>query len=71
MGDKVKILDSGRAIARQVRRVLTNNDDLSLNKNPSYAFYSTGDAKELKTVAKKLVGAQVNDLINSVQAISL
>ena len=71
MGDKVKILDSGKAIARQVRRVLTNNDDLSLNKNPSYAFYSTGDAKELKTVAKKLVGAQVNDLINSVQAISL
>jgi len=71
MEDRVKILDSGKAIARRVRRVLANNNNLSFANSPSYGFYTTGNSEEFEVVAKKLVGGEVRKLINSVQSISL
>lgn len=68
MGDKVKILDSGAAIARQVKRVLTNNNHLSLSNNPSHTFYTTGDAEEFTIVSKKLLGDKFSHLIKPAQA---
>lgn len=71
MGQKVKILDSGKAIARQVKRVLTNNNSLTLSNRPSHRFYTTGNAKEFTKVSKKLIGENFGGLIKSVQGISL
>lgn len=71
VGDKVKILDSGGAIAMQVRRVLTNNNKLSLSNSLSYVFYTTGDPIQFSAVAKKLVGGKLGDLIKSVKSVSL
>lgn len=42
IGSNVLILDSGAAITRQVRRVLTNNDILS-NSVSNHKFFTTGD----------------------------
>ncbi|MEK7534546.1 MAG: glutamate racemase [Patescibacteria group bacterium] len=71
VGSKVKILDSGNAIARQARRVLTNNNSLSLSKNTLHEFYTTGNAEEFVKVSKKLVGDKFRRLIKEVQAVSL
>lgn len=71
MGDKVKILDSGEAVARHVKRVLTNNNNLSFSSSTQHLFYTTGNADQFKTVAKKLVGEKFRDLINSVQSVLL
>ncbi len=71
VGSKVKILDSGNAIARQARRVLTNNNSLSLSKNTLHEFYTTGNAEEFVKVSKKLVGNKLGELIKSIQSVSL
>jgi len=71
MGGKVKVLDSGKAIARQARRVLTENNSLVSMNNPSHLFYTTGDANKFEVVAKKLVGDKLRKLISSVQSVSL
>lgn len=71
MGDKVTILDSGEAIARQVRRVLTNDNILSLLNKSSYEFYTTGDASEFTRVSRKVVGEGCGDLIKSVRQAEL
>lgn len=71
MGDKVKILDSGKAIARQVKRVLTNNNHLSLSNNPSYTFYTTGNTEEFTQVSKRLIGRKISPSINEVHKVSL
>lgn len=71
MGDKVKILDSGKAIARQVKKVLTNNNALSLSDSPSYAFYTTGDARKFNRVSKRLLGRKIAPYINKVHNVTL
>lgn len=70
MGEKIKVVDSGVAVSRQVKRVLTNNKILSLSNSPSYTFYTTGDAKEFTRVSKELVGDDFGDLIKLVQYIT-
>lgn len=71
LGRSVLVLDSGAAIARQVRRVLTANNNLSLSNRPSHRFYTTGNAEKFTKVSKKLVGENFGDLIKSVKHISL
>lgn len=55
LGSKVSVLDSGPAIARQVRRVLTQNKMLSNNKRAKHSFYTTGDGKLYDMEAEKVV----------------
>lgn len=71
MGDKIKILDSGKAIARQVKRVLTNNNHLYLSNNPSYTFYTTGNTEEFTQVSRRLLGRKISPSINEVHKVSL
>ncbi len=51
LGPTVTILDSGPAIARQVKRVLENNNAVAVEQQPEYSFYTTGDP----VIAKKLL----------------
>lgn len=67
MGDKVKILDSGKAIARQVKRVLASNNNLSLSTSPFYSFYTTGNASEFTKVSKKLVSRKFGGLVKKLK----
>lgn len=54
LGPKVFVLDSGPAIARQVRRVLARNKILSNSKEARHDFYTTGDGKLYNKKAKKI-----------------
>ncbi len=71
LGKEVLILDSGGAIARQVRRILANNNKLVLTKSPLYKFYTTGDAGKFTSLAKKLIGDKLTEKIKGVKSISL
>lgn len=71
LGKEVLILDSGGAIARQVRRILTNNDELALTKGPLYKFYTTGDAIQFTSLAKKLIGAKLAEKIKGAKSVLL
>lgn len=53
LGPKVLVLDSGPAIARQVRRVLSNNNILSSSKADRF-FFTTGDDKSFNKILKSL-----------------
>lgn len=53
--NKVFILDSGPAVARQVKRVLSAENLLEKNKNPEYIFYTTGDKDKFEKVAGQLL----------------
>lgn len=54
-GKKVLILDSAGAVARQVRRVLKNNEALAKKTKASYYFYTTGDLGKFKKQLKFLL----------------
>ncbi len=69
LGDKISILDSGAAIARQVKRVLENNKLFSSQETKSYEFYTTGSTEKFTKVAKKLVGEGIRDKIGMVEKI--
>lgn len=65
LGSNIQIFDSGGAIARQVRRVLTQNKTLSSNTNPNHIFYTTGEKDQFKLVVEKLLGKDIKaDLAN-------
>ncbi len=51
---KVTVLDSSRAVTRQVKRVLSNNKILSKSQNPSYNFYTTARPETLNFFVNKL-----------------
>lgn len=54
LGKNVTLLDSGAAIARQVKRVLENNQAFSKNANSRHEFYTTGEKNAFTKVAKTL-----------------
>lgn len=56
VGDGVQILDSGAAVARQVERVLRQNDLLNPSGEGSFAFQTTGDVDEVGPVVDRLWG---------------
>ncbi len=49
------ILDSGPAVARQVKRVLLAENLLEKNKDPQYIFYTTGDKEQCEKVTSQLL----------------
>lgn len=71
LGSKVKILDSGGAVARQVERVLENNKSNAVYKKPIYLFYTTGDVDEFSEVAAELLGHKYTKMVKSTERISL
>lgn len=54
LGPKILILDSGPAIARQVKRVLEQNKILAANSLVRHYFYTTGDEKLYNKKAKRV-----------------
>ncbi len=63
VGEKVMVLDSSGAIARQTQRVLVANNSLSSPINPNHLFYTTGDKKQFIKVYKKLLGDKISKLV--------
>lgn len=64
VGDKVTLIDSGFAVARQLERVLIANNLLNkLSSKGTYKFYCNADINVLKAILKEVPTAQV-DFIN-------
>ncbi|HET9947190.1 MAG TPA: glutamate racemase [Patescibacteria group bacterium] len=59
LGTQVMLLDSGAAIARQVKRVLAHNSEVS-TKKAQYLFLTTANAQEFTQVIKTLLGKDVS-----------
>ncbi|MEW6086733.1 MAG: glutamate racemase [bacterium] len=65
-GPGIHILDSGEAVACQVKRVLTNNNQLNGLREPAYKFYCSSSSenfgKMVKTIFKsdKIVIEKIN-----------
>jgi glutamate racemase len=59
LGAKVKILDSGGAVARQTKRVLEAENLLSLEKHRKDWYYTTGESLQFDAVVKKLTGKNI------------
>lgn len=71
LGEKVMLIDSGAAIARQTKRVLENNQDFSSDKKPFYLFYTTGEVKHFVGVARQLLSENGSEKIRDVHHIVL
>ena len=59
LGPKVLILDSGPAVARQVKRVLESNKILS-NKKSKTKFFTTSNPADFKRIVEKLINAKLD-----------
>jgi len=63
MGITVRVFDSNKAVANQVKRVLLNNKALENTSNkPSYKFFTSGDPEKLKSQISKLVNLNVDKI---------
>lgn len=69
LGEDVMLLDSGAAIAKQVKRVLENN--YAVSQNTRHDVYTTGPAMQFTNVAKKLLKKEFFDTIQVVSQIKL
>lgn len=58
LGPKVKIVDSGQAIAKRVKYLLTKKGELAQKKGQDL-FFTTGDPKEFSRVASVLLGTNI------------
>ncbi len=58
---KIKIFDSGEAVARQVRHVLLSNNSLS-SLFSFYKFYTSGNIKTFKKTLQKLTKLRLADV---------
>lgn len=61
VGVGVAVLDSGGAVARQVQRILENNDALANERIEDY-YYTTADSKRFASVAQKLLGKELKNI---------
>lgn len=55
MGSQVLILDSGAAIARQVKRILIPNHVLPEASKPPHTFFTTGNKDQFKMTFRRLM----------------
>jgi len=61
VGQKVKVVDSGGAVARRLKEVLTNNKALSSRKEFE-KYYTTGDRNRFERVASELMKRKIRDV---------
>jgi len=59
VGDAVKVIDSGDAVARQVQRVLAHRGDLSERSLMVTKFFTTGDTSVVAKVFSQLLNNEV------------
>jgi glutamate racemase len=55
LGPGITLYDPSRPVARRVRQVLLERDQLASNPNPTFEFYTTGDADTVRRVASRLL----------------
>lgn len=67
LGKDVQLLDSGGAIARQVKRVLEHNNALSDEKERQINIFTTGNME----IAKKLAQSTIKEQVATVEKIAL
>lgn len=60
VGGDVTILDSGGAVARQVKRILEHESALASTPYPVHQFYTTGDNKKVQRVASALLKQKIH-----------
>ncbi len=66
IGDRITIVDSGKAVAEQVRRVLVENQLLNIDGGtPIHKLFSTKNLKVLKSITKELDSPAVKEIIYS------
>jgi len=58
VGESMAILDSGGAVARQVKRILEHNNALANAGTPVYQFFTTDDQEKARRVASVLLQLQ-------------
>jgi len=63
LGKNVLILDSAGAIARQTKRVLKNNNELSVYNSFGHALYTTGDLNKFNRLSKKILGKRFENVL--------
>jgi len=66
LGKDVHILDSGEAIARQVKRILESEKEISDKGEGEHTFYTTGEEKQFAKQIQRLVGSRDSDTIREV-----
>ncbi|MBI2031670.1 MAG: glutamate racemase [Candidatus Levybacteria bacterium] len=71
LGGKVRILDSGGAVARQVGRVLKNNHSLSVSQKQSSLLYTTGNVEKFQKNSSTLLGKRYAEMVKSAKRITL
>jgi len=59
VGKSVMVLDSGQAVARQVKHILEHEGMFSLQITPEYQFFTTGDPTYVTNVASQLLGSPI------------
>ncbi|MBI4079039.1 MAG: glutamate racemase [Candidatus Levybacteria bacterium] len=62
LGSNVQILDSGAAIARQVRRVLGERNELAYAKEPRHQFFTSGSTNALLRALQSHLGYNAKDV---------
>ncbi|HET8655508.1 MAG TPA: glutamate racemase [Longimicrobiaceae bacterium] len=60
MGPDVRIIDSGRAVAKQLERVLRERDLLAPERTGSFRLLTSGDPRHVTEVAERLLGESVD-----------
>jgi glutamate racemase len=55
LGPGVRLYDPSRPVARRVRQLLRERDGFATNPDPTFEFYTTGDAELFAGVATKLL----------------
>ena len=66
LGTNVEILDSGEAIAQQVKRILCAEGVIASKGIPSYRFYITGEKDTFSIIAEKLIESRFIDMVETV-----
>jgi glutamate racemase len=61
LGSGVRVFDPSRPVARRVRQLLTLSSELATQEEPTFHFYTTGDAEHFAAVASKLLRFPVRD----------
>lgn len=61
MGENVLVLDSGGAIARQVKRILSANNELN-SSTSSEKIFTTGEVEPFAAIAKHVLGENIPEV---------
>ncbi len=67
LGKRILLFDSGPAIARQVKRILENNNAVGKTKTSVHQLYTTGDKDMFEKIIVKLNPGKWEMIIDSVQ----